>query len=417
MSFRWIISQIGARQHYGVPRGFFYRSELRLLYTEAWCRWGHSLLSRGNQSMRAFAGRRHMDIPNNLVVSYNDRIITERLTHRKLTTTEQQYVEHLRIGKWFASAVAADLARRELDPRRDVFFGFNTGCMETFDLMREHGIPTICDQIDPGLVEEEIVYEETLRWPGWQDIPGRVPDIYWQRMRDEWAAANMILVNSQWSKDALIKQGVPAEKMFIVPVAYEAERTHLPARSNFDGPVTVLWIGSVILRKGIQYLIEAARELLDNPRIRIVVAGQILISRDAIASAPKNMEFIGRVTRDQTEEMYRKADMFVLPTVSDGFAITQVEAMSQALPVITTPNCGEVVTDGVDGLIVPIRDGHALAEAISKLEADRALLRHMSYRALDKSAHFYLPRQSQLVAEAVTNFRAGRRFDQSQYKI
>jgi glycosyltransferase involved in cell wall biosynthesis len=205
--------------------------------------------------------------------------------------------------------------------------------------------------------------------------------------------------------------------MFIVPVAYEAERTHLPSRSNFNGPFTVLWIGSVNLRKGIQYLIQAAKDLVDNPKIKILVAGPIQISDEAIASAPKNVEFVGRKTRDETEEMYRRADVFILPTVSDGFAITQVEAMSQALPVITTPNCGEVVTDGVDGLIVPPCDGHALAEAISKLEADRALLREMSYRALDKSAHFYLPRQSQLVAEAVTNYRAGKRFDQSQYKI
>ena len=418
MSFSWIISQIGARQHYGIPRGFAHRSELRLLYTEAWCRWGHSILARGNSPMRAFAGRRHMDIPNKLVVSFNGWVLNEQLARRKeLTTLEEQYVEYLRIGKWFASAVAEDLAKRKLNPAEDIFFGFNTGCLETFDVMRQHSIPTICDQIDPGSVEEEIVYQETLKWPGWQKDAGRIPEVYWQRMREEWAAANMILVNSQWSKDALIRQGVPAEKMFIVPVAYEAERTHLPSRSNFKGPFTVLWIGSVNLRKGIQYLIQAAKELLDNPNIKIIVAGPVQISDAALATAPKNMEFVGRITRDETEEHYRKADVFVLPTVSDGFAITQVEAMSQALPVITTPNCGEVVTHGVDGLIVPPFDGHALAEAISKLEADRAMLRDMSYKALDKSAHFHLSHQSQLIAEAVTDYRAGRRFDQSQYKI
>jgi glycosyltransferase involved in cell wall biosynthesis len=109
--------------------------------------------------------------------------------------------------------------------------------------------------------------------------------------------------------------------------------------------------------------------------------------------------------------------VFVLPTVSDGFAITQVEAMAQALPVITTPNCGEVVTPGIDGLIVPPFDGEALAAAISKLDQDRPLLKEMSYRALDKSAHFYLPRQAQLVEEAVLNYRAGLRWDMSKYKI
>ena len=58
--------------------------------------------------------------------------------------------------------------------------------------------------------------------------------------------------------------------------------------------------------------------------------------------------------------------MFVLPTLSDGFAITQLEAMAHGLPVVATPNCGRVVTDGEDGLIVPPADADALASAIDR---------------------------------------------------
>jgi glycosyltransferase involved in cell wall biosynthesis len=420
MSFSWIVSQIGARQHYGVPRGFFYKNELRLLYTEAWCRWGRSILRNGPKSARAFAGRSHPDLPNSLVRSFNLRAFHDEWSHRRnghSFTTEQTYHEYLRIGHWFAGAVAGDLRREKLNPDLDVFFGFNTGCLETLQLTRERNIISICDQIDPARVEEDMVLEEVRKWPGWQKQPGKIPEEYWQHMSAEWQAASMVLVNSEWSRQALIKQGVPAEKMFIVPCAYEAEKTHIPARRNLDGPLTVLWIGTVMLRKGIQYLIEAAKLLKDNPRIRIVIAGPLLISEEAVKSAPSNMEFIGRITRDQTEDWYRKADVFVLPTVSDGFAITQVEAMCQALPVITTPNCGDVVTDGVDGLLVPACDAAALAAAIERLDSDRQLLREMSYRALDKSAHFYLPRQAQLVEEAVQNYRAKKPLNQTEYKI
>jgi glycosyltransferase involved in cell wall biosynthesis len=418
MGNNWIVSQIGARQHYGVPRGFFYKDELRLLYTEAWCRWGGSLLKRGNKPMRAFSGRYHPDIPASKVVSFNFHAIYAQIQDYRVTRSlEEQHLEYLRVGRWFASSVARDLSRRRLNAANDVFFGFNTGCLETFNMLRERGVPTICDQIDPAMVEEELVHQESVKWPGWQKAAGRIPEVYWQRMREEWAAASMILVNSNWSKQALIKQGVPPEKVFIVPVAYEADRTHVPTRRNFSGPITVLWIGTVNLRKGIQYLIESAKLLVNNDNIRFVVAGPLAISDEAVKSAPNNMRFLGRITRDQTEEMYRQADLFVLPTISDGFAITQVEAMAQALPVITTPNCGEVVTDGIDGFIVPVADPATLATAILTLETDRKLLREMSYRALDKSAHFYLPRQAQLVEEAVNNFRAGRRWDQSQYRI
>jgi glycosyltransferase involved in cell wall biosynthesis len=418
MKTRWIVSQIGARQHYGLPRGFVYNGELRTLYTELWCRWGASTLRKGNAAMRALAGRYHPDVPNSKVVSFSISTFWDALLHRKSSRTmEEQFFEYLRLGRRFSAAVTSHLRRQELDPEQDVFFGFNTGCLESFKFLKERGIITICDQIDPARVEEEMVFEESQRWPGWQKDPGRIPEEYWQHMSAEWKLASMVLVNSEFSRQALIKQGVPAEKMFVVPVAYEAEKAHLPARRNVDGPLTVLWIGTVNLRKGIQYLIEAAKLLTDNPRIRIVVAGPLAISQSAVASAPSNMQFVGRITRDQTDEWYRKADVFVLPTISDGFAVTQVEAMAQALPVIATPNCGTVVTHGVDGLIVPIRDPVALAEAITSMDKDRKLLREMSYKALDASTHFYLPRQAQLLEEAVGNYRAGRPIGQSQYKL
>jgi glycosyltransferase involved in cell wall biosynthesis len=176
------------------------------------------------------------------------------------------------------------------------------------------------------------------------------------------------------------------------------------SRRHHDGPLTVLWVGSVILRKGIQYLVEAAKILKDS-NIRFVVAGPILISKDAVAAAPPNMRFLGKVTRDRTDDLYREADVFVLPTISDGFAITQVEAMAKALPVITTPNCGEVVTDGVDGLIVPPFDGPALAAAIDKVDKDRNLLREMSHRAFVRSTQFFLPAQAEHLNQKVSEFR------------
>jgi glycosyltransferase involved in cell wall biosynthesis len=92
--------------------------------------------------------------------------------------------------------------------------------------------------------------------------------------------------------------------------------------------------------------------------------------------------FPHRIPRAQAVELFRDADVFVLPTISDGFALTQLEAMSFGLPVITTPHCGNVVTEGVDGFIVPARSSDALARAILTLEQDRDRLRQMSAAAL-----------------------------------
>ena len=130
--------------------------------------------------------------------------------------------------------------------------------------------------------------------------------------------------------------------------------------------------------------------MLENEAVHFDVVGSIGISEDGVKSAPRNMTFHGPVNRDKTEEFYRSADLFVLPTLSDGFALTQLEAMAHGLPVIATPNCGEVVTDGVDGLIVPASEPMALAEAIQLLIQDPEKLSAMSAATTMKLEQFSL---------------------------
>jgi glycosyltransferase involved in cell wall biosynthesis len=104
------------------------------------------------------------------------------------------------------------------------------------------------------------------------------------------------------------------------------------------------------------------------------------------------MVFHGRATRDQTAAWYQRSDLFVLPTLSDGFAITQLEAMAHGLPVVTTPCCGEVVTDGVDGFIIPPRDVSALVQTFQRYLKEPELLKVQQSAALLKSRQFTLGR-------------------------
>jgi glycosyltransferase involved in cell wall biosynthesis len=150
-------------------------------------------------------------------------------------------------------------------------------------------------------------------------------------------------------------------------------------------------LGSVLLAKGIPYLMEAARKLEEAP-IRFSIVGPIHITEQAVASAPSNVTFVGRVSRDETADWYRRADVFVLPTLSDGFAITQIEAMSHGLPVIATPNCGRVVTEGEDGFLVPPRDVDALVDALATFIDTPSRIGAMSKRALETSQTFTLDR-------------------------
>jgi glycosyltransferase involved in cell wall biosynthesis len=215
-------------------------------------------------------------------------------------------------------------------------------------------------------------------------------------LQAEWKLADLVLVNSEWSREALVKQGVASERIVVVPLAIDLHDGVVGQAVNPHGRLKVIWLGSVILRKGIQYLVEAARRL-SGEDVEFIVAGPIGISQDALDTFPPNMKVVGRITRDQLGRVYKQGHVFVLPTISDGFAITQLEAMRHGLVVVATPNCGRVVTDGLDGLIVPTRDGMALAAALSRLNADRQLLLGMSRAALETVKRYDLQANGRLI--------------------
>jgi glycosyltransferase involved in cell wall biosynthesis len=307
---------------------------------------------------------------------------------------------YCRFGRWFARRVREHLKTLELEPQRDLFFGFNTNCLETLELLEDRRVFAVVDQVDAARVHEEMVLAEAELWPGWAPAPGRMPESYWARLKAEWAAADLVLVNSEWSASALVRQGVPRAKIITVPLAIDLSQDQELEPVTPSGTLRVLWLGSVVLPKGIQYLVQAAR-LLQGQDIEFLVAGPIRISHRAVQTFPPNMKLLGRVTRDKLGEVYRQAHVFVLPTISDNFPMTQLEAMAHGLPVVITPNCGRAVTDGADGFIVPARDGQALADALARLHNDRPLLREMSRSALTTVRKYDLPSNAILINNEV----------------
>ena len=105
--------------------------------------------------------------------------------------------------------------------------------------------------------------------------------------------------------------------------------------------------------------------------------------------------------RSQVQEEFHQADIFVLPTLADSFGLVHLEAMACGVPVITTPHCGAVVRDGVDGFIVPIRDAVALADRIQQLLEDRPLRNQMGASAKLRAKEFTWARYGERLLAAL----------------
>jgi glycosyltransferase involved in cell wall biosynthesis len=168
----------------------------------------------------------------------------------------------------------------------------------------------------------------------------------------------------------------------------------------------VLWLGQVNVRKGIHYLVEAAR-LLEREAVEFIVAGPIQIRREYMAGAPGNIKWLGPVPRNLATKLYAESDVFVLPTLSDGFALTQLEAIAHGLPVITTPNCGRVVEQGKTGYIVPARDGEALAHGIMRFVSNRGLAAEMRPTCLEAVKRYTLEEYGKRLTGIIEKRRAG----------
>jgi glycosyltransferase involved in cell wall biosynthesis len=141
-----------------------------------------------------------------------------------------------------------------------------------------------------------------------------------------------------------------------------------------------LFLGSVILRKGVGQLFDALRMLKSEP-VDFIFAGPIGVRiPDDIAKMP-NVRFLGAVDKATATRLYRESDAFLFPTLSDGFGLTQLEALGHGLPVIASKNCGHVVEDRVNGLVLREVTPEAIAEALMEVARDRELLAELKSNA------------------------------------
>ena len=160
---------------------------------------------------------------------------------------------------------------------------YSYAALKILEYARSQGWFTILNQIDPGPPEEQIVAKLYEKDPTQHQQWKRAPSEYWQAWRQECDLADRIVVNSLWSRQALIEEGIASEKIRVVPLAYEAPSTAKSFRRAYpkaftrSHPLRALFLGQVNMRKGIGPLMDAIRLLREEP-IEFTFVGPIQIS-------------------------------------------------------------------------------------------------------------------------------------------
>lgn len=191
------------------------------------------------------------------------------------------------------------------------------------------------------------------------------------REKEEYAIADYFYVPSTYALKTYIDKGIPAEKMLTFPLSAEA----ISGREKISsGVFTILYVGNISIYKGIPYLLRAVEEIKKEKNVKLVLAGSISSEMKPILARYQHIfTYAGIVPHHEVGELYAAADAFVFPSIDDGFGQVMLEAMGYGVPVIaSTHSAGlDIIRNGENGFVVPIRNAAAIRDRILELEGDR----------------------------------------------
>jgi glycosyltransferase involved in cell wall biosynthesis len=300
-------------------------------------------------------------------------------------TAQETVNTYIWMGKRFGETVL-----KRAGEEWNAAYVFNSAGSAILDSCRRNGKFGILEQCSaPRLRQIAWTREEMASHPEWGATSETCPadEDYAEIEKREWAAATRIVCPSGFVRTALLEEGVPSEKVFVVPYGVDMPLRNTSISPRKPGPLRVLVAGKVCLQKGARYVYEAAKLLQASVQVRMV--GSLSGLPQALLSTLSNrLELVGTVPRPAMTEQYSWADVFLLPSLCEGSATVVYEAMAHGLPVICTPNTGSVVREGVDGFIVPICDAGAIATRLEQLSEDPGLRERMGANARERAAEF-----------------------------
>jgi len=370
--------QLGAREHYAIPRALHAKGVLTGLFTDVWVPPANPL----GLLKRALQQRFHPELANARVTAANFPMM--RFEVQTWIRGMRDWNQIMARNDWFQQ-----LSLRVLEREKGAFtkpttiFAYSYAALAAFRFAKASGLRTVLGQIDAGPEMSRIVSELRGRHPDFSGRGSTPPPAYWNHWREECALADAIVVNSEWSRNALAVAGIDSAKVQIIPLAYQppgaavAFQRGYPSGFTRERPLRVLFLGQVNLAKGIVPVLEAADRLRNEP-VEFYIVGPMLVRVPEGWLRQPQIRWCGPVSRAEVAAQYQSADVFLFPTFSDGFGLTQLEAQAWKLPIIASKFCGNVVKDGVNGFLLPELTVEAIVNSLRRCLEQPALLSKLS---------------------------------------
>jgi glycosyltransferase involved in cell wall biosynthesis len=229
-----------------------------------------------------------------------------------------------------------------------------------------------------------------------------------QTLDAECQEADLILLGSSFSHRSFLTEGFANEALAVVPYGVDLEMFRSTAASapGAETRFSVLFVGQIGQRKGISYLLEGY-DAFKKSDTELLLVGAFVGDPSVFTDFESLFRHIPFVPRPLLSELYRDASVLVLPTLIEGMPLVVLEAMASGCPVIVTDHGpGDIVRDGIDGFVIPIRSSDAIRSRLELLYQDRELRRTMGRAAAERAATYTWQAYRKNMLQVLSTFQA-----------
>jgi glycosyltransferase involved in cell wall biosynthesis len=275
--------------------------------------------------------------------------------------------------------------------------------------------PGILFQVHPHpasvrrLLKEELAAHPDCRASLEKEWELALPEEDFERLTTETEMAAHFICASSFTRKTLIENGSPAGAIDVIPYGVDLERFRPAAvkeETERSRRFRLLFVGTINQRKGIKYLLETLR-LLKSNQVELVVCGRVVDDLKIFEPFQSQVTIRPSVSFPELLRAYQGADLFVFPSVVEGFAQVLLEALSCGLPILSTTHTAapDLIQDGIHGFVVEPRQPELMAEKIEWLIQNRPQLREMGCAARARAEEFTWKRFRQGVVASVQSFQ------------
>ena len=313
-------------------------------------------------------GKREYSIPDKLIyrqwMPEFTRLLSKGSQEKKRQRTDHSY-----------QVLDKKVSNKLANLTSQVLHSYEDGCSLSFAQAKQLGMQCSYElPIAYWATARRLLAEEAERYPAWEPTleSTREPEDKLFRKEEELRLADRITCPSQFVLDSIpleIRQKTPCQiSPFGSPLSEPVDFECSP-KNNI---LRLLFVGSMSQRKGLADLFEAMKLLHGEP-VRLSILGQPSMPIDFYQKQFPDFKFYPPCTNSKVKKIMSEHDALVLPSIVEGRALVQQEALSCGLPIIVTPNTGgeDLVEEGETGYLVPIRSPKKIAEAINSMMANR----------------------------------------------